>query len=199
MALGLIFGGCIILIHQKMKLQSKNYEILNKQKLRKKIYIYLPLTCFLFRNSLTTIYSRFKNLFKKIFWKGWHTPHQSSLNKYKKRMFDSFVFLPLSTRAYFKGRAYIKIILKNHARSYFAGRSYYRGNTVAAINKFVHTRINLNLKYKSKSSWILEACRKWVAAVTVHDSVLSKRQIRKRTNYYQKLACETQKSIVARV
>ena len=31
-------------------------------------------------------------------------------------MFDSFVFLPLSTRAYFKGRAYIKIILKNHAR-----------------------------------------------------------------------------------
>ena len=32
--------------------------------------------------------------------------------------------------AYFKGRAYIKIILKNHARSYFAGRSYYRGNTV---------------------------------------------------------------------
>ena len=55
----------------------------------------------------------------------------NSLNKYKKRMFDSFVFLPLSTRAYFKGRAYIKIILKNHARSYFAGRSYYRGNTVA--------------------------------------------------------------------
>ena len=47
-------------------------------------------------------------------------------------MFDSFVFLPLSTRAYFKGRAYIKIILKNHARSYFADRSYYRGNTVAA-------------------------------------------------------------------
>ena len=40
MALGLIFGGCIILIYQKMKLQSKNYEILNKQKLRKKIYIY---------------------------------------------------------------------------------------------------------------------------------------------------------------
>ena len=39
-------------------------------------------------------------------------------NRYKKRMFDSFVFLPLSTRAYFKGRAYIKIILKNHARSY---------------------------------------------------------------------------------
>ena len=58
MALGLIFGGYIILIYQKMKLQSKNYEILNKQKLRKKIYIYLPLTCFLFRNSLTTIYSR---------------------------------------------------------------------------------------------------------------------------------------------
>ena len=58
MELGLIFGGCIILIYQKIKLQSKNYEILNKQKLQKKIYIYLPLTCFIFRNSLTTIYSR---------------------------------------------------------------------------------------------------------------------------------------------
>ena len=55
--------------------------------------------------------------------------------KYKKRMFDSFVFLLLSTRAYFKGRAYIKIILKNHARSYFAGRSYYRGNTVQTLVK----------------------------------------------------------------
>ena len=42
-------------------------------------------------------------------------------------MFDSFVFLPLSTRAYFKGRAYIKIILKNHARSYFAGTVAYAG------------------------------------------------------------------------
>ena len=43
-------------IYQKMKLQSKNYEILNKQKLRKKIYIYFSLTFFLFRNSLTTIF-----------------------------------------------------------------------------------------------------------------------------------------------
>ena len=120
MALGLIFEGCIILIYQKMKLQSKNYEILNKQKLRKKIYIYLPLTCFLFRNSLTTIYS---------------------MNKYKKRMFDSFVFLPLSTRAYFKGRAYIKIILKNHARSYFAGRSYCRGNTVSRNDQHAIMRL----------------------------------------------------------
>ena len=120
MALGLIFEGCIILIYQKMKLQSKNYEILNKQILRKKIYIYLPLTCFLFRNSLTTIYS---------------------MNKYKKRMFDSFVFLPLSTRAYFKGRAYIKIILKNHARSYFAGRSYYRGNTVSRNDQHAIMRL----------------------------------------------------------
>ena len=67
MALGLIFGGCIILIYQKMKLQSKNYEILNKQKLRKKIYIYLPLTCFLFRNSLTTIYYHIFLLAKKRF------------------------------------------------------------------------------------------------------------------------------------
>ena len=52
-------------------------------------------------------------------------------------MFDSFVFLPLSTRAYFKGRAYIKIILKNHARSYFAGRSFYRGNRGAYIRDFM--------------------------------------------------------------
>ena len=126
MALGLIFGGCVILIYQKMKLQSKNYEILNKQKLRKKIYIYLPLTCFLFRNSLTTIYSRtYTALNDRMAYTA-----LKQLNKYKKRMFDSFVFLPLSTRAYFKGRAYIKIILKNHARSYFAGRSYYRGNSV---------------------------------------------------------------------
>ena len=49
-------------------------------------------------------------------------------------MFDFFVFLPLSTRAYFKGRAYIKIILKNHARFYFASRCYYRGNTAITTN-----------------------------------------------------------------
>ena len=133
MALGLIFGVYIILIYQKMKLQSKNYEILNKQKLRKKIYIYLPLTCFLFRNSLTTIYSRTYTALNDRM----ASPHQSSLNKYKKRMFGSFVFLPLSTWAYFKGRAYIKIILKNHARSYFAGRSYYRGNTVVYTLKAI--------------------------------------------------------------
>ena len=59
-------------------------------------------------------------------------------------MFDSFVFLPLSTRAYFKGRAYIKIILKNHARSYFAGRSYYRGNTVCTV---VSQYINIVLQH----------------------------------------------------
>ena len=123
MALGLIFGGCIILIYQKMKLQSKNYEILNKQKLRKKIYIYLPLTCFLFRNSLTTIYSR------TIISSSSGMSCKSSVSKIAAE-FSPFVFLPLSTRAYFKGRAYIKIILKNHARSYFARRSYYRGNTV---------------------------------------------------------------------
>ena len=35
MALGLTIGGCIILIHQKIKLESKNYEILNTKKLRK--------------------------------------------------------------------------------------------------------------------------------------------------------------------
>ena len=106
-----------------MKLQSKNYEILNKQKLQKKIYIYLPLTCFLFRNSLTTIYSR------TIISSSSGMSCKSSVSKIAAE-FLPFVFLPLSTRAYFKGRAYIKIILKNHARSYFAGRSYYRGNTV---------------------------------------------------------------------
>ena len=126
MALGLIFGGCIILIYQKMKLQSKNFEILNKQKLRKKIYIYLPLTCFLFRNSLTTIYSR------TIISSSSGMSCKSSVSKIAAE-FSPFVFLPLSTRAYFKGRAYIKIILKNHARSYFAARSYYRGNTVLAV------------------------------------------------------------------
>ena len=119
MALGLIFGGCIILIYQKMKLQSKNYEILNKQKLRKKIYIYLPLTCFLFRNTLTTIYSR--------------PIISSSSGMSCKSSVSKIAANPLSTRAYSKGRAYTKIILKNHARSYFAGRSYYRGNTVAVL------------------------------------------------------------------
>ena len=118
------YGTRLILIYQKMKLQSKNYEILNKQKLRKKIYIYLPLTCFLFRNSLTTIYSR------TIISSSSGMSCKSSVSKIAAE-FSPFVFLPLSTRAYFKGRAYIKIILKNHARSYFAGRSYYRGNTVA--------------------------------------------------------------------
>ena len=123
MALGLIFGGCIILIYQKMKLQSKNYEILNKQKLRKKIYIYLPLTYFLFRNSLTTIYSR--TIISS-------SSGMSCINIKKECLtLSSFCRSQLQTRAYFKGRAYIKIILKNHARSYFAGRSYYRGNTVA--------------------------------------------------------------------
>ena len=105
-----------------MKLQSKNYEILKKQKLRKKIYIYLPLTCFLFRNSLTTIYSR--------------TIISSSSGMSCKSSVSKIAANPLSTRAYFKGRAYIKIILKNHARSYFAGRSYYRGNTVGIKQPF---------------------------------------------------------------
>ena len=136
MALGLIFGGCIILIYQKIKLQSKNYEILNTQKLRKKIYIYFPLTCFLFRNSLTTIYSR------TIISSSSGMSCKSSVSKIAAEFsltgnsISRRIFLPLSTRAYFKGRAYIKIILKNHARSYFAGRSYYRGDTVVSINGF---------------------------------------------------------------
>ena len=143
MALGLIFGGCTILIYQKLKLQSNKYKMLSNQKLRKKIYTYLPLTCFLFRNSLTTLYSRtivssssgvyckspVSNIAAEFLLTG-NSISRRILNKYKKRMFDSFVFLPLSTWAYFMGRDYIKITLKNHARSYFAGRSLYRGNTV---------------------------------------------------------------------
>ena len=153
MALGLIFGGCIILIYQKMKLRSKNYEILNKQKLRKKIYIYLPLTCFLFRNSLTTIYSR------TIISSSSGMSCKSSVSKIAAEFslwLNLCVFLPLSTRAYFKGRAYIKIILKNHARSYFAGRSYYRGNTViSSISQW--TKDNKKLSFHDV---IFEARRK---------------------------------------
>ena len=144
-----------------MKLQSKNYEILNKQKLRKKIYIYLPLTCFLFRNSSTTIYSR------TIISSSSGMYCKSSVSKIAAE-FSPFVFLPLSTRAYFKGRAYIKIILKNHARSYFAGRSYYRGNTVRVAiyvcfqndrdNKFSCTLLLFNLsKHICKISYLYQA------------------------------------------
>ena len=124
-----------------MKLHSKNYEILNKQKLRKKIYIYLPLTCFLFRNSLTTIYSR------TIISSSSGMSCKSSVSKIAAE-FSPFVFLPLSTRAYFKGRAYIKIILKNHARSYFAGRSYYRGNTVVRSHAVSAYNLSSNTKIR---------------------------------------------------
>ena len=41
MTVGIIVMGFLILIYQKMKLQSKNYGIFNEQKLRKKIYISL--------------------------------------------------------------------------------------------------------------------------------------------------------------
>ena len=58
MALGLIFGGCIILIYQKMKLQSKNYEILNKQKLRKKDLHLLAINMFFIQKLINN------NLFK---------------------------------------------------------------------------------------------------------------------------------------
>ena len=65
--------------------------------------------------------------------------------------FSPFVFLPLSTRAYFKGRAYIKIILKNHARSYFAGRSYYRGNTVTLdLRELILTQCGRHVEYFKK-------------------------------------------------
>ena len=126
-----------------MKLQSKNYEILNKQKLRKKIYIYLPLTCFLFRNSLTTIYLR--------------TIISSSSEMSCKSSVSKIAANPLSTRAYFKGRAYIKIILKNHARSYFAGWSYYRGNTVPEFKIHACCRQAETVKSPRVSIWVLRA------------------------------------------
>ena len=64
----------------------------------------------------------------------------------------------LSTRAYFKGRAYIKIILKNHARSYFAvvgliiGETRYIHNdtsisTGAIIKKIAATSRKVKLLY----------------------------------------------------
>ena len=58
MALGLIFVGCIILIYQKMKLQSKSYEILNKQKLRKKDLHLLAINMFFIQKLI------YNNLFK---------------------------------------------------------------------------------------------------------------------------------------
>ena len=155
MALGLIFGECIILIYQKMKLQSKNYEILNKQKLRKKIYIYLPLTCFLFRNSLTTIYSR------TIISSSSGMSCKSSVSKIAAE-FSPFIFLPLSTRAYFKGMwldrrdgvvvrasaaqsvdlGFIPLVesyqktLKNGIRRFPAWRSAFRGDCGEQAGKF---------------------------------------------------------------
>ena len=78
-----------------MKLQSKNYEILNKQKLQKKGLHLLAINMFfiqklinnnLFKNNHIIILWNvlqvisFQNCIifacqKKIFWKGWHTLH----------------------------------------------------------------------------------------------------------------------------
>ena len=88
---------------------------------------YVPWTslCFLFTNSLTTIYSKTvissssrmscKSLCSK-----------TSANFRLTEIREECDWLRLetfcrhqSTRAYYKGRAYIKIILKNHARSYY--------------------------------------------------------------------------------
>ena len=64
---------------------------------------------------------------KHVFYSDTHVFKKDGIHRIKAvwiniwKMFDSFVFLPLSNRVYFKGRAHIKIILKNCARSYFAG------------------------------------------------------------------------------
>ena len=49
-------------------------------------------------------------------WKSSGTKIPQQKTSYQKTLVE-----PLSARAWFKGKAYIKIILKNHARSYFVG------------------------------------------------------------------------------
>jgi len=106
--LWLIFGDVLFWYIKKLSYKVKIKRILNKQKLRKTIHIYLPLTCFLFRNSLTTNFS------KKSY-------HHHRFPKFQRR-FPLTQFpqtFRQSIRACFKSTAYIKIILKNHARSYY--------------------------------------------------------------------------------
>ena len=69
MALGLIFGACIILIYQKMKLQSKNYEILNKQKLRKKDLHLLAINMFFIQKLINNNLFKIQEFIQKDFLK----------------------------------------------------------------------------------------------------------------------------------
>ena len=115
--LGLIFGGCLILIYsiKKWSYKAKIKRFPTKQKLRKTIYIYLSLICFLFRNSLTTIYSKTDISSSSVWLVGHRFP------KFQR----SCIFAPtLSCWAIDvswnePNRAYMKIILKNQTMSYY--------------------------------------------------------------------------------
>jgi len=112
--LGLVFGDVLFWYIKKWSYKVKIRRFLNKQKLRKTINIYLSLTCLLFRNSLT-IFSKtiISSSCGMSCWSSVSTiPAEFALNSISHQ----------SARAYFKGRAYIKIILENHARSYYLVR-----------------------------------------------------------------------------
>ena len=92
------FWGSLILIYQKRKLQIKNYEISKQTEITKNHLHLLTINMFFIQTLI--INNFFKKNYIIILWN----------------------VLQVSTRAYFKGRAYIKITIKNHARSHFAGR-----------------------------------------------------------------------------
>jgi len=97
---GLIFGDVLYWYVKKWSYKVKIKRFLNLQKLRKTIYICLSLTCFLFKNSLTTIYSKtIISLSSGMSWRSSVSkiPAEFSLNAVSHQ----------STRPYFKGRAYI--------------------------------------------------------------------------------------------
>ena len=68
MALGLIFGGCIILIYQKMKLQSKNYEILNTEITKKDLHL-LAINMFFIQKLINNNLFKIQELIQKDFLK----------------------------------------------------------------------------------------------------------------------------------
>jgi len=108
--------------------------------LQKSIYIYFLLTCFLCRNSLTTIYS------KTIISSSSGMSCRSSVSKIPAE-FSLNSISHQSTRAYFKGKAYIKIIHKNHARSYYLGNTVrtfrmYWANMVWIVKSSIENKIN---------------------------------------------------------
>jgi len=83
--------------------------------MRKTIYIYLSLTCFLFINSLTTIYS--KTIISSspgMSCRSWvsKVPAEFSLNSISRKIFASQLGLIL------KGRAYVKIVRVVFSRTF---------------------------------------------------------------------------------